>query len=59
MLCCPKCGSIEVFEEIGGYAGTMYRCKKCGYRGALIVEVDGEEDRKEHRDRRHLGTKRG
>ena len=40
MLCCPRCRSIEVYEEIGGYAGTMYRCKKCGYRGALVLEVE-------------------
>ena len=40
MLCCPRCRSIEVYEEIGGYAGTMYRCKKCGYRGPLVLEVE-------------------
>ncbi|HXW98492.1 MAG TPA: hypothetical protein VEI51_02075 [Methanomicrobiales archaeon] len=44
MLCCPRCGSIEVYEEIGGYAGTMYRCKKCGYRGSFIVEVEDGKD---------------
>ena len=49
MLCCPRCGSIEVYEEIGGYAGTMYRCKKCGYRGAFILEID--EGDPEPRDR--------
>jgi len=43
MLCCPKCRSIEVYEDLGGYTGTIYRCKKCGYRGALILEVDEEE----------------
>ena len=42
MLCCPRCGGTDIYEEIGGYAGTIYRCKKCGYRGAFIVEVEDE-----------------
>jgi hypothetical protein len=45
MLCCPRCGGTGVYEEIGGYAGTIYRCKKCGYRGAFILEIEGKEDR--------------
>jgi ribosomal protein L37AE/L43A len=55
MLCCPKCGSIEVYEEIGGYAGTIYRCKKCGYRGALILEVDEEEKGPKEKPERRRG----
>ncbi|HMA05832.1 MAG TPA: hypothetical protein VKO45_07880 [Methanomicrobiales archaeon] len=47
MLCCPRCGGTEIYEEIGGYAGTVYRCKKCGYRGAFIVEIEDEEARKQ------------
>jgi hypothetical protein len=31
---------------IGGYGGQEYRCKHCGYRGSLIVEVD-EKDLRE------------
>jgi ribosomal protein L37AE/L43A len=43
MLCCPRCGSTEVYVETGGYTGNIYHCKKCGYRGALVLEV--EEDK--------------
>jgi len=46
ILCCPVCQSTEVYEVIGGYGGHEYRCKHCGYRGALIVEID-EEDLRE------------
>lgn len=42
MLRCPRCGSPEIYEVLGGYAGTMYRCKKCGYTGSFVVE--SEED---------------
>ena len=46
MLCCPRCKSLEVYVETGGYTGNIYHCKKCGYRGALILEV-GPGDVKE------------
>ncbi|WP_172673783.1 hypothetical protein [Methanogenium cariaci] len=26
----------------GGYGGYNYRCKKCGYSGALVVEFDDD-----------------
>jgi len=50
MLCCPRCGGTEVFLETGGYTGTIYRCKKCGYRGSFIVEVDDETFKKDSKD---------
>ncbi|HVP95320.1 MAG TPA: hypothetical protein VMS89_09160 [Methanoregulaceae archaeon] len=37
---------MEIYEMIGGYGGQVYRCKHCGYRGSLIVEVD-EKDLRE------------
>jgi predicted RNA-binding Zn-ribbon protein involved in translation (DUF1610 family) len=43
MLCCPRCGGTGIFLETGGYTGTIYRCKRCGYRGAFILEI--EDDR--------------
>ncbi len=46
ILCCPVCQSTEIYEVIGGYSGQIYRCKHCGYRGSLIVEVD-EHDLRE------------
>lgn len=42
MLRCPKCGSTDLYEVLGGYAGTMYRCKKCGYTGSFVVESEEE-----------------
>ncbi|WP_067049507.1 hypothetical protein [Methanofollis ethanolicus] len=42
MLRCPKCGSIDLYEVLGGYAGTMYRCKRCGYTGSFVVESEEE-----------------
>jgi ribosomal protein S27AE len=38
---CPKCGSIEVFWASGlPQLWSIWECKKCGYRGPLII---GEE----------------
>jgi hypothetical protein len=43
MLCCPRCRSLEVYVETGGYTGNIYHCKKCGYRGAFILEIEKDE----------------
>ena len=42
MLCCPRCRSLSIYVETGGFTGNIYHCKKCGYRGALVLEI--EED---------------
>jgi len=42
MLRCPACGSADLYEVLGGYAGTVYRCKKCGYTGSFVIESDEE-----------------
>ncbi|QSZ66546.1 hypothetical protein RJ40_03035 [Methanofollis aquaemaris] len=42
MLRCPKCGSTDLYQVLGGYAGTRYRCKRCGYTGSFVVESDEE-----------------
>ena len=49
MLHCPVCCSTDVYEVVGGYTGTIYRCKRCGYRGALILEYDEEPGGREER----------
>jgi transposase-like protein len=59
MLCCPRCGGTDVFLETGGYTGTIYRCKKCGYRGSFIVEVDDDRDRNGKKDERPSERRRG
>jgi hypothetical protein len=55
ILCCPQCQSTEIYEVIGGYGGQEYRCKHCGYRGSLIVEVD-EKDLREALLERDAGS---
>jgi transcription initiation factor TFIIIB Brf1 subunit/transcription initiation factor TFIIB len=42
VLLCPICNSTEIELDAGGYTGKYY-CKKCGYVGSLILEVDREE----------------
>jgi transposase-like protein len=39
---CPVCGSGDLYLEAGGYTGKNYRCKRCDYMGAFIVEADEE-----------------
>jgi predicted RNA-binding Zn-ribbon protein involved in translation (DUF1610 family) len=39
---CPVCGNTDIYYEVGGYAGTVYHCKKCGYIGAFVVEANEE-----------------
>jgi transposase-like protein len=48
MIQCPVCGSREVYTIVGGYIGEIYRCKKCGYSGAFVIETD--EDSEDDRD---------
>ncbi len=36
---CPKCGSTNVFYASGlPQLWSIWQCRKCGYRGALILE---------------------
>jgi len=37
MFYCPKCKSQEIFPEVGGYVGSIYVCKDCGYRGSFVL----------------------
>jgi predicted RNA-binding Zn-ribbon protein involved in translation (DUF1610 family) len=39
---CPKCGSTNVFWASGlPQLWSIWECRKCGYRGAFIIE-DGK-----------------
>jgi predicted RNA-binding Zn-ribbon protein involved in translation (DUF1610 family) len=40
MFYCPNCKSQEIFPVAGGYVGQIYLCKKCGYRGSFVLEID-------------------
>lgn len=42
---CPECGSTNITLWVGMVIGNFYFCKSCGYRGALILEEDIEEDK--------------
>ncbi len=42
VLICPVCGSTEIELESGGYTGK-YMCKRCGYIGSFIIEMDEGE----------------
>ncbi len=41
-LVCPVCKSTEIELDSGGYTGKYY-CKKCGYVGSFILEMDEGE----------------
>jgi transposase-like protein len=43
MFFCPACKSQEIYAVAGGYLGQVYLCKKCGYRGSFVLEIDGTE----------------
>ncbi|MEZ0346019.1 MAG: hypothetical protein ABWK01_05680 [Infirmifilum sp.] len=41
-LICPVCGSIRIMRVgVIGLTPTLYVCENCGYRGALVLEVEG------------------
>jgi hypothetical protein len=33
-------GTQICIYEVGGYTGTVYHCKECGYIGAFVIEAD-------------------
>jgi predicted RNA-binding Zn-ribbon protein involved in translation (DUF1610 family) len=36
---CPKCGSTNIFWASGlPHLWSIWECRKCGYRGAFIIE---------------------
>ena len=36
---CPSCRSTDVTLDTGGHTGK-WMCKRCGYRGALVIEEE-------------------
>jgi len=47
---CPRCGSTKVFWAYGlPQMWSLWDCKNCGYRGALIIE-DGKVAAKLRKD---------
>jgi len=45
VLVCPICASTEIELDTGGYTGKYY-CKKCGYVGSFIIELNDSEYKK-------------
>ena len=39
---CPKCGSFNLVQEIGGMTGA-WKCKSCGYVGSFFIEQTIDE----------------
>jgi hypothetical protein len=37
---CPMCHSPEILTDVTIFTGALYTCKRCGYRGPLILEED-------------------
>ncbi|QYZ78481.1 hypothetical protein E2N92_03075 [Methanofollis formosanus] len=61
MLRCPKCGSTDLYQVLGGYAGMRYRCKQCGYTGSFVVESEEElpsPEKGEHRTEKSVSVYR-
>ncbi|MDE1820552.1 MAG: TFIIB-type zinc ribbon-containing protein [Euryarchaeota archaeon] len=44
ILLCPKCLSPEVDRDPLLFGGTRYRCRRCGYEGALVLEKDARNE---------------
>ena len=45
IVVCPRCGSPKI-RRLRGFYGwllpTTYVCPDCGYRGPLVLELEGE-----------------
>jgi predicted nucleic-acid-binding Zn-ribbon protein len=69
---CPKCGSTEIYWASGlPQLWSIWDCKECGYRGALVIEDsklatkirerylkgDGKEKRRKERSKKEIPLK--
>lgn len=56
---CPQCKSTNVFYDLGGLTGRVYRCHDCDYIGPVIIETElNEQEVKELEEaRKVLGKK--
>lgn len=37
---CPACGSKDIGLWMGSNLGMIYNCKKCGYKGPVVIEEE-------------------
>jgi len=42
MKYCPKCKSPDIVPALAGFLNS-YKCKKCGYMGNLVIEVESDD----------------
>ncbi|MCU0861929.1 MAG: hypothetical protein MUE65_06400 [Methanomassiliicoccales archaeon] len=41
---CPQCKSTNIFYDLGGVTGRVYRCHDCDYIGPVVIETELTED---------------
>lgn len=46
ILVCPQCQSGQIVQATGGITGAVYQCLRCNYVGALVLEIEVDEDGK-------------
>ncbi|MCI4373160.1 MAG: hypothetical protein L3K02_05910 [Thermoplasmata archaeon] len=44
ILVCPQCQSGNIVQEAGSITGAVYHCRNCQYIGALVLEIEVDED---------------
>jgi hypothetical protein len=44
ILVCPQCQSSRIVQEAGSITGAVYHCLSCQYVGALVLELDVNDD---------------
>jgi hypothetical protein len=44
ILVCPQCQSGQIVQANASITGAVYQCMKCGYVGALVLEIEVGED---------------
>jgi hypothetical protein len=43
ILVCPHCQSSQIVQANASITGAVYRCLKCEYIGALVLEIEVDE----------------
>jgi hypothetical protein len=44
ILVCPQCQSGQIVQATGGITGAVYQCHHCGYVGALVLEIEVDDE---------------
>lgn len=46
ILVCPQCNSSQIVQANASITGAVYRCQKCDYLGALVLEIEVDDSGK-------------